>query len=56
MNVPGLKFDSLPGISNEACTVQPIVAVRYTNLSTTITRMMTSNSSTMVTSLSFRAT
>src|SRR5450759_975005 len=51
MKLPRLKFDSLHGISNEVCTVQPIVAVRYTNLSTMITRMMTSNSSNMVTSL-----
>jgi hypothetical protein len=48
MKVPRLKFDSLHGINNEVCTVQPIVAVRYTNLSTMITRMMTSNSSTML--------
>lgn len=48
---PQDKFDSLYGISNEVCTVQPIVAVRYTNLSKTITRMTTSNSSTIITSL-----
>ena|ERR1039457_21475 len=51
MKLPRLKFDSLHGISNEVCTVQPMVAVRYTNLSTMITRMMTSNSSIMMTSL-----
>jgi hypothetical protein len=51
MKVPRLKFNSLHSISNEVCTVQPIVAVRYTNLSITITRMTTSNSSTMMTSL-----
>jgi hypothetical protein len=51
MKVPKIKFDSLHGISNEVRTVQPMVAVRYTNLSTMIMRMTTSNSSIMVTAL-----
>jgi hypothetical protein len=41
MKVSRLKFDSLHDTSNDVCTVQPIVAVRYNNLKTTITRTMT---------------
>lgn len=48
MKRPGLTFDPLHFISNEASAFQPIVAVRYTILSNTITRMMTSKSSTMI--------
>ena len=41
MKVSRLKFDSLHDTSNDVCTVQPIVAVRYNNLKITITRMIT---------------
>lgn len=51
MKVPRLKFDSLHDTSNDVCTVQPIVAVRYNNLKITITRMITIKRPIMMTSL-----
>jgi len=51
MKRPGLIFDPIHFISNGASTVKPIVAVRYTYLTKMITRMMTSKSSTMISSL-----